>query len=879
MGNNLTNQYIDESFHQLVQISGSQLTDGTGSLIPELDVTASFALDADHATTADTATSATTAAFASAAATASFALTASYAEGFDVPTLQQVTDAGNTTFNTISSPEFIGSLTGTATNATISLYADTANSASYALSSSYAENGGVTQIVAGSNITLLPPDGKGVVTVSAAGAGIPADNGIQFQVLRTDGANGYSWDWADRAQIEIRTLEAVAKGDPLYVAGFNVGQNRVEVRKADASDPAKMPAYGLAYETVAGNTNSQMVAIGSLQNINTQTPAPGYNTGDTLYVKAGGGLTKTKPQGTNLVQNVGIVGRGQQNNGEILVSAIGRSNDIPNLPDGFTWVGDINGVASAVSTGSLSVASAVSSSYAVNAGSANTANSATTAISASHAVNADSAANAISASYAETASFALNSVDTTYDLDSIQTGANVALTLVGSDASLDTVTLVAGSNITLTDDGSNNVTIDAAGVASSLLASNNTWTGTNSFNNDFQVSNTSFSTVTTPNFTINTDGVQQTNNSFGVTFQKPLSGSITTSFNNFGGNSQPALFLNGDNSYVQATGNMYFENNPGGVGSGSLNFQSNGNINYTSNNNSIFFNTPGVGQRSEFTGILRAYGDYFRANVNRQSNFNQFVMKDSTGPDDFSFVNSFGFGLGSKYENSNFMEQYTDFSYANGAEQIFNISGSTRAVVIGYNFKETTLYNEGGQGVYRANVDKFVVNSPTIEATGSLEVLGNITNNTAAPTSNFTYKDQINVTGVTGADVNRFTVYNTGGDGFGAKYQGAYVFEQFDSSYSNGADMALSINGWGTTIGIGGSYKDITHLNVGGTAKFIADTDEIELNTTANVSIGSQLVLADWANLNFADDTAAAAGGVPLGGIYRSGNVLLIRIV
>jgi hypothetical protein len=51
---------------------------------------------------------------------------------------------------------------------------------------------------------------------------------------------------------------------------------------------------------------------------------------------------------------------------------------------------------------------------------------------------------------------------TTYDLDSIQTGSNVAITLVGSNATLDTITLVAGTNITLTDNGSNNITIDSA---------------------------------------------------------------------------------------------------------------------------------------------------------------------------------------------------------------------------------------------------------------------------------------------------------------------------------------------------------------------------------------------------------------------------------
>ncbi len=59
--------------------------------------------------------------------------------------------------------------------------------------------------------------------------------------------------------------------------------------------------------------------------------------------------------------------------------------------------------------------------------------------------------------------FSSTDTNTTYDLDSLQVGSDVAITLVGSDTSLDTVTLVAGTNITLTDDGSNNVTVDAAG--------------------------------------------------------------------------------------------------------------------------------------------------------------------------------------------------------------------------------------------------------------------------------------------------------------------------------------------------------------------------------------------------------------------------------
>tara|TARA_R110000824_G_scaffold335986_1_gene522527 strand:- start:91 stop:1305 length:1215 start_codon:yes stop_codon:yes gene_type:complete len=50
----------------------------------------------------------------------------------------------------------------------------------------------------------------------------------------------------------------------------------------------------------------------------------------------------------------------------------------------------------------------------------------------------------------------------TYDLASAQDGANVDITLTGSDATVDTVQLTAGTNITLTE-AAGSITIDAAG--------------------------------------------------------------------------------------------------------------------------------------------------------------------------------------------------------------------------------------------------------------------------------------------------------------------------------------------------------------------------------------------------------------------------------
>ena len=52
MGINLTNLYIDETFPLLVQTSGSVFTDGTGSLLTQVDITASNATSASYALTA-----------------------------------------------------------------------------------------------------------------------------------------------------------------------------------------------------------------------------------------------------------------------------------------------------------------------------------------------------------------------------------------------------------------------------------------------------------------------------------------------------------------------------------------------------------------------------------------------------------------------------------------------------------------------------------------------------------------------------------------------------------------------------------------------------------------------------------------------------------
>lgn len=53
--------------------------------------------------------------------------------------------------------------------------------------------------------------------------------------------------------------------------------------------------------------------------------------------------------------------------------------------------------------------------------------------------------------------------NTTYDYGAVGAAGNISMAMTGSDATNDVVTMQAGTNITLTDNGSNTFTIDAAG--------------------------------------------------------------------------------------------------------------------------------------------------------------------------------------------------------------------------------------------------------------------------------------------------------------------------------------------------------------------------------------------------------------------------------
>ena len=167
-------------------------------------------------------------------------------------------------------------------------------------------------------------------------------SGSAGQVLTSTGV-GVDWidptllpsESAEKVIQTVRLGEAVSKGDPLVITGYHGSNGPAIVERADATDATKMPAYGVALEDYANNATGLMIAVGDFDDFDTSS----YSVGDTLYVAVGGGMTNVKPTGTALIQNMGIVSRSNANNGDVEIVAIGRTNDVPNLPTGRLFVG------------------------------------------------------------------------------------------------------------------------------------------------------------------------------------------------------------------------------------------------------------------------------------------------------------------------------------------------------------------------------------------------------------------------------------------------------------------------------------------------------------------------------------------------------------
>tara|TARA_R110002126_G_scaffold285274_2_gene435485 strand:+ start:2114 stop:3757 length:1644 start_codon:yes stop_codon:yes gene_type:complete len=209
----------------------------------------------------------------------------------------------------------------------------------------------VNPITANGTFTL-----GGTLVVANGGTGLVA-LGSRSQSLRVN-ATSDGLEYTDSNVVEVvknNTSSQILKGDPLRVVGEVAGVVSVEVAQANSS--SNMPCIGLASENIEGTSSGLMIQVGVLKSINTNTIAGtgSVSVGDVVYVAGARSpgelmLTRDKPIGVNLIQNIGVITKtGAQ--GSIQVTAIGRTNDLPNLAQGSIFLGDSNGASSALSIG------------------------------------------------------------------------------------------------------------------------------------------------------------------------------------------------------------------------------------------------------------------------------------------------------------------------------------------------------------------------------------------------------------------------------------------------------------------------------------------------------------------------------------------------
>jgi len=167
---------------------------------------------------------------------------------------------------------------------------------------------------------------------------LPAADGDDGQVLTTDGAGTVSFAYPKTISENVKNVSGgpLSKGTPVYVTG-SVG-NLAEVVAADAA--TNYPAHFVLDQDLDDDEEGLGIALGFINNVNV-FDASIYSEGQTVYLGASGGWVTTKPTGTNAIQNLGIIIKVNTTGNKIsgIVMGAGRSNDVPNLPDGKFFIG------------------------------------------------------------------------------------------------------------------------------------------------------------------------------------------------------------------------------------------------------------------------------------------------------------------------------------------------------------------------------------------------------------------------------------------------------------------------------------------------------------------------------------------------------------
>jgi hypothetical protein len=637
-------------------------------------------------------------------------------------------------------------------------------------------------------------------------------DGDAFSLLRTDGAGNIAFDFADRAYFNVRAAETLAKGDPMYVSGYNIAQDRVLVSKADANDPAKMPVVGLAAEAITAASNGVGVLVGVLDTIDTST----FTVGDELYVANGGGLTATEPTGNDEVQTVGIVIRSDATNGRIAVAARMSSNaaasatvdtgsllttsSITNLTqsftkgDGSTYTNLIELSGSTI-TGVTLNDSIITGSFS-GSFTGTVSGSLTNAVSASHAVFADTASQ----------------------VGGVNSGINIRTGFSGQlSASL-------GGEIEF--DGQNGLYtqvdfIDTNTINIGVLS-----------NAEFDIQSVKVSedvTITPSNFYART----------------PETGALATT------GSPAALFMYDGDTWIE--------------------FATTASLNAATSSLSSSASTARDTAASQVSGAFAADSASFSTRITAQEDFSSSL--------DATFVTEAELVAATASLSASLTT--TDQTISSSVATLSGSASTARDAIVAsisgaFQIPDGTV-SSSAQTI--ANLPAGTV-SGSAQVTGSTIITGSVNDNTLTFTKgDGTTFDLVVITSsgggstdtgslLTTASISDVTMSFTKGD---ASTFDLIITRSISASYAETASLLL------------GSVESASFAS---TASFVTASHVHGPHGTSSVATASRAVTSSKVDpysaltdlQNYADDEAALIGGVPLGGLYRNGNFVLIRV-
>jgi len=198
--------------------------------------------------------------------------------------------------------------------------------------------------------------GGGVVNALNDVGDVTITSASQYQTLVYNGSA-----WINNSPDKLFYLcknagaSTIEKGKFVYISGYNTLNSYIEVSLADNTSASTMPAFGITMEAISAGSTGKVLQQGKMTGLNTD----GIAEGTILYVGTSGDWVTTKPTGTALIQNVGIVLKDNASDGHIHVGGSGRSNDIPNIPDGKIWIGNASAVPTAVTpSGDVTISNA-----------------------------------------------------------------------------------------------------------------------------------------------------------------------------------------------------------------------------------------------------------------------------------------------------------------------------------------------------------------------------------------------------------------------------------------------------------------------------------------------------------------------------------------